>query len=393
MNNKRNLAFVIPSIAYGGAEIQTINHVNYLHEHGFPVYLIVLGSVTDNALFKRIKLDKQLILVLQSGNNTLSAKSVVRTLPHLHTISRFISANKINTVVANLPIAHFVMRLVKVYRMATFKKPFLLVQYHRSMQYEANPLNTFGKRFFNSVNSFLAYLTDDKNIFISKAALQNISKRFFVRKPVVIYDSVPLRQVSGEVGLQYLRDHGLVRKKMILLPGRIHPAKGQLEFLEVYKRFLITTGATKEDLLLLLAGGGDQRYTEALVNKIQQLGLQDFVYVTGSIENELMLSFFKISDFAVIPSISEGLGNVAIEGLMQGSLILASDSGGLKEVIIEGRNGVSYPSGDESLLLEKMIMLYNGSGSIPVEQITSHYYSNYTLDAQMEKILPIITNV
>src|SRR5690606_27988503 len=111
------------------------------------------------------------------------------------------------------------------------------------------------------------------------------------------------------------------------------------------------------DIMVYFVGDGNLKpqITEAL----QLKGLELFCHITGFVPNELLLSFMHVSDLVIIPSIYEGFGNVAIEGLMTKSLMLTSDAGGLKEIMRNKENGFVFKALDQQSLLSQLEFIYN----------------------------------
>ncbi len=59
----------------------------------------------------------------------------------------------------------------------------------------------------------------------------------------------------------------------------------------------------------------------------------------------------------VVPSRGEGFGMVALEAMERGRAVIASDVGGLPELVRDGENGVVVPVEDESALAEAIVAL------------------------------------
>ena len=52
----------------------------------------------------------------------------------------------------------------------------------------------------------------------------------------------------------------------------------------------------------------------------------------------------------VIPSLDEGFGLAAIEAMSQGIAVVASNVGGLREIVAHGENGILVPPGNPATL-------------------------------------------
>ena len=111
---------------------------------------------------------------------------------------------------------------------------------------------------------------------------------------------------------------------------------------------------------------------------------------TKFIKNELLLSYLALSDLVVIPSISEGFGNVAIEALMQGSTILASNAGGLPEILNDKKNGFLFDSTNSNDLKQKFTSLYQNKINLSSADLRSNFFNRFTLESQMEELIKIL---
>jgi glycosyltransferase involved in cell wall biosynthesis len=59
-----------------------------------------------------------------------------------------------------------------------------------------------------------------------------------------------------------------------------------------------------------------------------------------------MEDIFAVTDLFLLPSEYESFGLAALEAMAGGAPVIASDSGGLPEIVVPGRNGDLSPVGD-----------------------------------------------
>ena len=145
------------------------------------------------------------------------------------------------------------------------------------------------------------------------------------------------------------RRHGLnPKQKVIGVIGRLNPEKGQMLFLKAMEQ---TALKCPEARALLLGDGQDRALLERYC---QDHGLGDRVIFTGYREN--IADYYQILDLLVLPSLSEGLPNVALEAMSFGIPVLATAVGGVPEVIQNG-NGVLVPPSDPEILSARMTEL------------------------------------
>lgn len=125
--------------------------------------------------------------------------------------------------------------------------------------------------------------------------------------------------------------------------------------------------AKNPDIRVLLVGGGPQ---EALVKqKIQALGIQDQVVLTGRVPHSEVQSYYNLVDLLVYPRLDMRLTDLVtplkpLEAMAQGKLVLASDVGGHKELITDGKNGFLFKAGSAESLAERVMGLLGDKESL-----------------------------
>lgn len=76
----------------------------------------------------------------------------------------------------------------------------------------------------------------------------------------------------------------------------------------------------------------------------------DFVDFIGWRPRDGVSGEMKAADAVVIPSRWEGFGLVATEAMRLGKPVIASDAGGLSDILDDGRYGITFPAGDGAAL-------------------------------------------
>ena len=117
-------------------------------------------------------------------------------------------------------------------------------------------------------------------------------------------------------------------------------------------RFLIEAAAQLKprfpDLKLVVAGDGFER--PDLVRQAAALGIADDVTFLGWVPNIELPPYYRAAAVSVIPSLEEGFGIPAAEAMGCETAVVASDAGGLPEVVENGVTGLVVPRGDSSAL-------------------------------------------
>ena len=126
------------------------------------------------------------------------------------------------------------------------------------------------------------------------------------------------------------------------------PHKGQLSLIEAAR---ILQPLYPEMHFLLLGSGRDESFfrTEAAgLTNMEFLGFQENVG-----------DYLAIFDLFAFPSLEEGLGSTLLDAMEFGVPIVASDVGGIPDIIIDQQNGLLFPPADSRVLSEQIKKLYH----------------------------------
>jgi glycosyltransferase involved in cell wall biosynthesis len=119
-------------------------------------------------------------------------------------------------------------------------------------------------------------------------------------------------------------------------------------------RFLLEAGAELKsqfpDLKIVLAGDGFER--PELARLAAELGIASDVTFLGWVPNVELPQYYRAAAVSVIPSLEEGFGIPAAEAMGCEVAVVASDAGGLPEVVENGVTGLVVPRGDSKALAQ-----------------------------------------
>ncbi|TXT54880.1 MAG: hypothetical protein BAJATHORv1_50132 [Candidatus Thorarchaeota archaeon] len=154
----------------------------------------------------------------------------------------------------------------------------------------------------------------------------------------------------------YFRTNHDLKRPLFCTVGSINPAKGLEYLLEAFALFI----ATKEATLLIVGSVPDNQtsYYNKIVSLLERLGIQDHVHFTGFIPHKQIPSLLKEVDIFVMASVSEGTPVCIIEAMAMGLPIIATDVGGIGDLIINDYCGSLVPSKNYFALFESMISLW-----------------------------------
>jgi glycosyltransferase involved in cell wall biosynthesis len=101
---------------------------------------------------------------------------------------------------------------------------------------------------------------------------------------------------------------------------------------------------------------GQEANAIALREKVRSLGLEEKVILYGHTDD--MNSVWSATDIAAVPSLEpEPFGRVAIEAMRASLPVVASDHGGLSEIVVNGETGYLVSPGDAYALAAALAKL------------------------------------
>ncbi len=131
--------------------------------------------------------------------------------------------------------------------------------------------------------------------------------------------------------------------------ARLEPVKGCRFFVEAARQVLAQVPNCK----FLLVGDGSLR--PELERLVDGVGLKDKFIFTGWREDAAAL--MTVCDILVLPSLNEAVGMVLIEAQAQGIPVVATEVGGIPEVVTDGQTGSLVPPADSGALAKTIVSL------------------------------------
>ncbi|MBC7767125.1 glycosyltransferase family 4 protein [Arenimonas sp.] len=200
---------------------------------------------------------------------------------------------------------------------------------------------------------WVTILLTDTTIIVSDKTMKDIDYLPFMKdKLVKIYNGI-------DTGLDYfdqekarseivIRDKNInIENKTVLLSiGELHKNKGYDLFIPALKKL-------EKDFVYFIIGDGEERNN--LYNLIESNGLRNKVFLLGRIENAYQ--YIKAADIFVLPSRTEAFPYVLLESGLAGACVLASNVGGISEVIEDDYNGILFDVNNEEDMVHKVNML------------------------------------
>ncbi|MBF0531682.1 MAG: glycosyltransferase family 4 protein [Candidatus Omnitrophica bacterium] len=139
---------------------------------------------------------------------------------------------------------------------------------------------------------------------------------------------------------------GVPAEKIFLFVGRLSADKGVRTLLQAWQ------GGMDDFSLEIIGNGDDFDHLQAILNREKMLTAR----LLGQQSPEEVYRRMKQASAVVVPSeVTESFGMVALEALACGVPVIASDLGGLGEMIRGTGAGLLFPAGDAQCLRERLV--------------------------------------
>ena len=258
-------------------------------------------------------------------------------------IAQIIKKTKPDIVHANL----FYSALFSVIPAKIYRKPFIWV---------IQTLNDLLK--YKIFTRFLIWAAD-KTILTCQDFIRLAKENDFnTTKLQTIYTGLKMKDYyqKGSSGNEIEINGQKIKKPIVAMIGRFDRyQKGHQYFIEAAK-------VIKEKILnvnFLIVGGTvnpeEEKYKRELEDKVKELGLSDQVIFTGFYPDLIYL--LSNIEIVIIPSLYEAPSAVAMETMAMKRLVVASNVGGIPEVVADRETGFLVPPKNPEAIAEKVTFL------------------------------------
>jgi glycosyltransferase involved in cell wall biosynthesis len=242
-----------------------------------------------------------------------------------------------------------------------------------------------------SLRAFICRITDPLSTLstnVSQEATESIMKRGSVNKAKVAtvhnginigkfhFNEMKRKELRREIGVDQ-------QIPLILSVGRLAPAK---DYPNLLRAFAAIKGRTPiEPQLAIIGGGALETELKALAAK---LGVTDRVHWLGIKTN--VNEWMSATDLFILSSAWEGFGLVVAEAMSAERVVVATDCGGIKEVL--GNNGFLVPPHSSGALAEAIVTalnLYPEDARQMGAASRSHVEQNFSMSAITQKWLAL----
>jgi phosphatidylinositol alpha-1,6-mannosyltransferase len=162
----------------------------------------------------------------------------------------------------------------------------------------------------------------------------------------------------GSGGAEVRERLGLTDRPVVVCVSRLVPRKGQDTLILAMPRIL----ARQPDAVLLIVGGGP--YEKELRRLARETGVTDSVRFTGAVPWAELPAHYGAGDVFAMPCRTrrggldvEGLGIVYLEASATGLPVVAGDSGGAPDAVLDGETGWVVRGGSPEEAADRIVVL------------------------------------
>jgi len=162
----------------------------------------------------------------------------------------------------------------------------------------------------------------------------------------------------GSGGAEVRARLGLTDRPVVVCVSRLVPRKGQDTLILAMPRIL----ARQPDAVLLIVGGGP--YEKDLRRLVRETGVSDSVRFTGAVPWAELPAHYGAGDVFAMPCRTrrggldvEGLGIVYLEASATGLPVVAGDSGGAPDAVLDGETGWVVRGGSPEEAADRIVVL------------------------------------
>jgi glycosyltransferase involved in cell wall biosynthesis len=316
--------------------------------------------------------------------NTGFRLGIPYSIPTVTSLEIFLKAVKSSKIVH----AHghpYLTSLIAAKLAKRYSKPFVLTQHNTFIEYDSifdniERLNDLavGKETLKEADKIITVSNSTKDYVLSLGAKPE--------KVTVLHNGVDLvrfRPLAGKRE-EMRRKLGISQNSIVVLTVRRLVYKNGIDTL--IESANIAVKKNPKIVFLVVGKGPDLNNVQI---KIKQLGIENNFRFTGFVKDEDLPFYYNAADFFALPSKSgEGLPLVALEAMACGLPVIATDVGGISEILMEDY-GKLVPPNQPELLAKAVLEFSNIDLSSRKLEIRAVMEEKYSWDKNVERLIKI----
>lgn len=206
---------------------------------------------------------------------------------------------------------------------------------------------------------------NERFYWLDKLIFKKLSKKIWVKAAVVTVNSCGLKELAlkssptqpieviynGIDTDEFRPLASAVGNFTVISTSRLIKRKGMEYLLDAFIKFRKKCPNSK----LLIAGKGN---LEAMLKeKALNSGYGDNIEFLGAVIHKKMPEVYRQADIFILPSLNEGMSNSLLEAMASGLAVVATDTGGTKE-LVDSSNGIIIKKSDTKSIYDALKKLY-----------------------------------
>ncbi|MCL2125800.1 MAG: glycosyltransferase family 4 protein [Oscillospiraceae bacterium] len=177
-----------------------------------------------------------------------------------------------------------------------------------------------------------------------------------------------------------------LKKRLVMFAGKLAYFKGVDVLLDAAR---IYEGERPDEIVTIVAGDGE--LAEQLRKQAEDLMLKD-VHFLGSLDISQLRSLYSTADVCIVPSRREPFGLVAVEALACGSTVVATNQGGLPDIVNDEVGALVDV--DDAMGLSAAIQreLYRKDRRERMAAAAKYAFNKYAQDSLMDTLIDIFNS-
>ena len=240
------------------------------------------------------------------------------------------------------------------------------------------------RRFLKRVNGII-FVSEGQRKRLESFGIRG--RRSWVVRNAVAADS-SRNPLSGDLRKEVFERLGIPSGvEMVVSAGRLSPEKGHQFLVEAIG---MLQGSSNKTHFVFCGEGPCQKELET---RSKELGISEICHFVGFRRD--LKEIFQAMDLMVLPSLTEGLPNVILEVFACGKPVVATEVGGVPEIVEDGVNGILVPPGRSKLLAEaiKNFLATPEKRRMMGEAGYQKVKSEFTFESQTKKLESIYLEV
>lgn len=203
----------------------------------------------------------------------------------------------------------------------------------------------------------------------------------------VIYNGIDKTSYDSHRDLSFNIDSRLKNKSFILTIGTFHIIKGHNILIKAFNEI----SKLYPDYYLVIIGRPAEEL-ESIKNLLLSLKLDEKVIIIEGLEHNKIHSYLNKTQIFVLPSRREGFPIVILEAGIHGVPVIASNVGGIPEIIIHNETGKLFPYNDIDTLAKEILLLIENSQERERlgKNLRIHVLKNFTWEIAYKKYMALL---